>query len=206
MKQATLARLLEALIPRQAIAPLDCLPWAPRLHLLLFVHRVEGLEPGLYALPRSAHGKALLQEHLSEGYDWLSIEGLPLYQLKQGTASNSARTLACHQPIASDSAFSLAMLAEFETSLEARPWVYRQLHWEAGAIGQALYIEAEAAGHQGTGIGCFFDDALHEMVGIKTSALQDLYHFTVGIARIDSRLQSEPPYAHLPAAQQRETQ
>ena len=35
---------------------------------------------------------------------------------------------------------------EFEKPLEAGDWMYRQLFWEAGAVGQSLYLEAEAAG------------------------------------------------------------
>ena len=50
---------------------------------------------------------------------------------------------------------------------------------------------------QGTGIGCYFDDAVHEALGLDTARFQDLYHFTVGKAVIDARLGSEPAYAHL---------
>ena len=59
-------------------------------------------------------------------------------------------------------------------------------------------LEAEAAGLQGTGIGCFFDDDVHQLIGLNPEgAWQDLYHFTVGKAVLDERLQSEPAYAHL---------
>ena len=47
-------------------------------------------------------------------------------------------------------------------------------------IGQVLYLEAEAHGVRGTGIGCFFDDAVHEILGIKYNHYQSLYHFTIG--------------------------
>ena len=32
--------------------PWDVLPWAPAIHLVLFIHRVDGLVPGLYMLVR----------------------------------------------------------------------------------------------------------------------------------------------------------
>ena len=32
----------------------DAIPWAPTIHFGLFVHRVEGIEPGLDALARDA--------------------------------------------------------------------------------------------------------------------------------------------------------
>ena len=62
-------------------------------------------------------------------------------------------------------------------------------------IGQVLYLEAEAIGLRGTGIGCFFDDGVHEMLGLPGKALQSLYHFTVGLPLNDARLVSLPPYA-----------
>ena len=30
-------------------APWDAIPWEPAIHFGLFVHRVDGIEPGLYA-------------------------------------------------------------------------------------------------------------------------------------------------------------
>jgi hypothetical protein len=81
--------------------------------------------------------------------------------------------------------------------LEQGPWWYRRLYWEAGSIGQVLYLEAEAAGFRGTGIGCFFDDLVHGVVGIEDERFQSLYHFTVGGPEEDLRLLTHPPYAHL---------
>ena len=64
-------------------------------------------------------------------------------------------------------------------------------------LGQILYLEAEAAGVRGTGIGCFFDDAVHGVLGLTDNRWQSLYHFTVGEPLEDARLQSLPAYAHL---------
>ncbi len=81
----------------------------------------------------------------------------------------------------------------FDAALaEGGPAAYRRLFWEAGAIGQALYLEAEAAGLRGTGIGCFFDDGVHQLLGISDHTLQSLYHFTVGGPVNDSRLTTLP--------------
>ena len=67
-----------------------------------------------------------------------------------------AAAVSCGQNIAGDGAFSLGMIAEFESSLRRHgPWFYRRLFWETGVIGQVLYLEAEAAGVRATGIGCF---------------------------------------------------
>jgi hypothetical protein len=87
------------------------------------------------------------------------------------------------------------MLARIEPALrEHGPWYYRRLHWETGLIGQVLYLEAEAAGVRSTGIGCFFDDATHDVFGLRGRAFQTLYHFTVGGALEDTRLSTLPPY------------
>ena len=106
-----------------------------------------------------------------------------------------ARGLSCHQDIASDGCFSLAMLAAFSEPLQRYgPWFYPRLYWEAGMIGQLLYLEAEAAGIRSTGIGCYFDDPMHEVLGVTDMRFQDLYHFTVGGAVEDERLRTEGAY------------
>ena len=81
-----------------------------------------------------------------------------------------------------------------DVSIDGGPAAYQRLFWEAGAVGQALYLEAEAAGMRGTGIGCFFDDGVHELLGIADHSLQSLYHFTVGGPVDDPRLATQPGY------------
>ena len=87
------------------------------------------------------------------------------------------------------------MLANYDDALSryGAP-MYRYLFWETGMIGQVLYLEAEAAGLRGTGIGCFFDDAVHETMGITDTSFQSLYHFSVGGPVEDRRLTSLPAY------------
>lgn len=72
-----------------------------------------------------------------------------------------------------------------------------RLFWEAGMVEQVLYLEAEAISIQGTGIGCFFDDAFHQTLGITDTRFQSLYHFTLGGALNDARLRTIPPYQHI---------
>ena len=199
-----LGRIMPAAESRQRDRPMpwDVLPWQPAIHLLLFVHRVEGLTPGLYALARDREKLPLLQQSMNEELVWTPVPGcpdqLPLYWLLEGDAKKTAIQLSCHQDIAGDSAFSLGMLAEFEGRLrEGGAWWYPRLFWEAGLLGQVLYLEAEAAGVRGTGIGCFFDDPVHEIVGIKGRSFQSLYHFTVGGPVEDGRLMTLPPYEHV---------
>ena len=194
-------RMLDLTLPRNGVAPWDAVGWQPRVHLLLFVHRVDGLTPGLYLFLRHPDIEVALRAELSSAFEWARPQGCPahfrLFRLVAGDARKAAGTLSCHQEIAADGAFSLGMLAEYESSLAEAPWVYRQLFWEAGMLGQVLYLEAEAAGLRGTGIGCYFDDAVHELIGLQGRRVQSLYHFTVGGALTDVRLQTLPAYAHL---------
>jgi len=182
--------------------PWDAVPWDPTVHLALIVHRVDGLEPGLYWLNRFPQQRPLdfFQSMMHAHFQWTKPEGcpdhLPLYLLEIGNGQKLAKQLSCGQNIAGDSAFSLGMVAEFEGPLRNfGPWFYKRLFWETGLIGQVLYLEAEAAGIRSTGIGCFFDDPVHEVLGFHPKTqLQSLYHFTVGGALEDGRLTTLPPY------------
>ena len=150
---------------------------------------------------RNEQVEAKLRSELSAEFEWLPILDCPahfsLFRLLSADAQSAARTLSCHQDIAADGAFSLGMLAEYKNNLTSSPWVYRQLFWEAGMLGQVLYLEAEAANVRGTGIGCYFDDEVHGLLGLKNQVLQNIYHFTVGGAITDTRLQTLMDYGHL---------
>ncbi len=196
-----LFRILDATLPRENVPPFDVWPWAAKVHLVLFVHRVVGLPPGVYVFCRSEEAEPRLREAMKEGFKWELSEVCPshlrLFRLIRADARQAAITLSCQQSIAGDGAFSLGMLGEFEAGLSEGRWVYRRMFWECGLIGQALYLEAEAAGVRGTGIGCFFDDPVHELLGLENTTWQSLYHFTIGGAVVDDRLQSLPGYWHL---------
>ncbi len=202
---AAFYRILARLMPGGAPRPFTLLPWAPAVSLVLFVHRVDGLPPGLYLLVRDPAHEPALRAALRPECAWDAVAGcppeLPLRRLGAGDLRAQARDLSCSQDIAADGAFAVAMLARFAATLGAGgPGMYPRLFWETGIIGQMLYLEAEAYGNgvQGTGIGCFFDDEVHRLLGIDDHAWQSLYHFTVGGARHDDRIGTAPAYPHLP--------
>merc|ERR1712139_466124 len=66
-------------------------------------------------------------------------------------------------------------------------WVYRRLLWEAGAIGQALYIAAEGLCKHGTGHGAYFGGLAHDVLGVDAKKMQDVYHFIIGTGVPDLR-------------------
>ena len=185
---------------RPAGSPWDALDWPPQVHLALFVHRVDGLPPGLYAFLRD--GAVLEEWRAAMRPDFLwepsTVGGGSgaLFLLAPLDVTWPAARVSCDQDIAGDGFFSFGMIARLESSLRERgEWFYRRLFWECGLIGQVCYLAAEAAGARATGIGCFYDDAVHEVFGLEGRSWQSLYHFSAGMPVEDARLTTEPGYA-----------
>jgi len=182
--------------------PFSALPWSPRVHLLCFVHRVAGLEPGLYLLVRDLarveETVGRLREATRADLGWEPVaaapEGLPLYLLRSGDVRGLAGRVCCGQEIASDGVAAFAVLADYDRTLTTfGDWAWRRMHAEAGAVGHVLYLEAEASGIRGTGIGCFFDEEVHAVVGLRDEAWRCLYGFTIGGPVEDPRIRTLPP-------------
>jgi SagB-type dehydrogenase family enzyme len=191
--------MLDALMVRSNTPPWNTLATPPQVHAALMVHRVSGLDPGLYLFLREPSMLADFRSSMRQEWLWRKRgpEHLPLYLLLPHDLRAIAKTICCHQDIAADSCFALGMLAHVELARE-EPWRYRHLFWECGVLGHVLYLEAEAAGVRSTGIGCYFDDEMHGLLGIDDDRWQSLYHFTVGGPIDDERLVTLPPYAFQP--------
>lgn len=154
-------------------------------HLLLFVNRVKDLLPGLYIFLRKTEIKERFKAAIRPDFLWEKPKDCPsnleLYLLMEENLDDFAAQLSCSQRKAADACFTACMLSEFEEPLNKfGTWIYPYLFWECGILGQLLYLEAEAHGLRGCGIGCFFDDPLHDTIGLKGIEFQDLYHFVVG--------------------------
>lgn len=192
-------RLLAALMPLADDPALRAVGSDVDVSLLLLVHRVDELAPGLYLLCRGAGHENDLRAVLRDDFAWERPPGcpdtLPLFRLGTGDLREAARQVSCLQEIAADGVFSAGMLARFDGTLTTRgASAWPRLFQETGAVGQLLYLEAEAAGLRGTGIGCFFDDEVHRAIGLVDRSWQSLYHFTVGGPVDDPRLQTAPAY------------
>jgi hypothetical protein len=191
--------MLSRLLPGSS--PWDAIDWPPQVHLAIFVHRVDGLVPGLYAFLRDAGVVDAWRTAMRADFLWENDPNDPndpndLFLLLPHDLTWPAARVSCDQDIAGDGFFSLGMIARFEPALrEYGEWFYRRLFWECGLIGQVLYLEAEAAGARATGIGCFFDDPVHELLGLSGRDWQSLYHFSMGVPVEDTRLTTEPGYA-----------
>jgi SagB-type dehydrogenase family enzyme len=161
-----LAALLDA-----AAAPMEA-DFASRfVSLHLYVHRVEGLEPGVYR-------------------HWPATRSLE--NRKSGDQRLMAAGLSLGQDLAANCAVAFSMVADLERAARAFGGrAYRYGHFEAGHIGQRLYIAAERHGLQCTGIGAFYDDAVHRYLEVEPTEGQVIYHFACGYAVHDPRLDAQ---------------
>jgi SagB-type dehydrogenase family enzyme len=139
------------------------------VHLYLYVHRVDGLEPGVYKFgPGSAD----------------------LEPIKSGDERVAAAGLSLGQELAGHACVAFSMIGDFEGACVAfGDRGYRYVHFEAGAIGHRLYLAAEALGLGATGIGAFYDDEVHQYLNLAPEQGQVVYHFAIGYPVPDSRLE-----------------
>lgn len=184
MEKETFYAILQRTLPENNPI-LNTLAFGSFTNLLLFVNRVKDLLPGLYIFLRKPEEKERFKVAIRPDFLWEKPKSCPsdleFYLLMEETLYDFAAQLSCAQRKAADACFTVCMLSEFEEPLNRfGAWIYPYLYWECGILGQLLYLEAEANGLRGCGIGCFFDDPLHETIGLKGLEYQDLYHFAVG--------------------------
>ena len=142
----------------------------PFVQLYLYVHRVEGLATGVYRY-------------------W--PEQAELEILKQGDQQLVAAALSLGQDLAGNACVAFSMIGDFESATRLYgDRGYRYVHFEAGAIGQRMYLAAEALGLRATGIGAFFDDEVHKYLSLAVEQGRVVYHFAVGHPVRDPRLEA----------------
>jgi SagB-type dehydrogenase family enzyme len=140
------------------------------VQLYLYAHRVDGLSPGVYL--------------------YWPTEGT-LEQVKGGDQRVAAAALSLGQQLAGNACVAFSLIGDFEHATRIfGERGYRYVHFEAGAIGQRLYLAAEAFGLRATGIGAFYDDEVHRYLNIEPEQGQVVYHFAVGHPVPDLRLEA----------------
>ena len=166
------------------------------VHLAIFVHRIREYDQGLYLLVRNQKDLKSFQKEFHDTFLWRETAFENLYLLEIADFTKASKIISCNQDIASDGAFSLGMICRYSEELLAyNSHRYKELYWECGMVGQQLYLEATSLGLSGTGIGCFLDDLMNvNVLGLKNNLYQSLYHFTVGVGYVDSRIETTPPY------------
>jgi SagB-type dehydrogenase family enzyme len=140
------------------------------VHLYLYVHRVEGLAPGVYRY-------------------W--PEYAELEKIKDGDQRLAVAALSLGQDLAGNACVAFSMIGDFENAVSRYgDRGYRYVHFEAGAIGQRMYLAAEAVGLGATGIGAFFDEEVNRYLGLASELGQVVYHFAIGYPVADPRLEA----------------
>jgi SagB-type dehydrogenase family enzyme len=154
---------------RTAVQPLQADFASTRfIQLYLYVHRIDGLAPGVYKL-------------------W--EERAELEPIHYGDQRIAAAGLSLRQDLAGNACVAFSMIADIERAVRAYgDRGYRYVHFEAGAIGHRLYLAAEALGLGATGIGAFYDDEVHRYLGLAPEEGQVVYHFAIGYPVPDPRL------------------
>lgn len=141
------------------------------IQLYLYVHRVEGLEPGVY-------------RHWPEPAE--------LEQVKSGDQRVAAAGLSLGQDLAGNACVAFSMIGDLDRAIRAHgDRGYRYVHFEAGAIGQRLYLAAEALGLGATGIGAFYDDEVNRYLSLDPGLRQVVYHFAIGYPVPDPRVSAD---------------
>lgn len=178
------------------------LPWPSDLTVLLCVHRVAGVESGLYAARGASSGDERLRAAMCADFEWRQIaaasRGCRLFLLAGGDARRAAAHLAGDQPAAGDGAFTAIFLGRLEVMRRDGAWAYRRLHWQAGELGHRLYLEAETRHLGATGLGGFYDERLRALLCLDRDHADDwrpLYMVAVGFRGSDDA-KLEAPYAH----------
>ena len=109
--------------------------------------------------------------------------------VRTGDQRVAAAGLSLGQDLAGNACVTFSMIADLDGACSAfGNRGYRYAHFEAGALGQRLYIAAEALGLRATGIGAFFDDRVHSYLELENG--QVIYHFALGYPVHDPRLEA----------------
>jgi SagB-type dehydrogenase family enzyme len=138
------------------------------IQLYLYVHQVTGLPQGVYRY-------------------WPERAELEL--IKSGDQRVAAAGLSLGQDLAGNACVTFSMIGDLDRAVRAHgDRGYRFVHFEAGAIGQRLYLAAEALGLGATGIGAFFDDEVDRYLKLAPEQGQVVYHFAIGYPVPDPRV------------------
>jgi SagB-type dehydrogenase family enzyme len=110
---------------------------------------------------------------------------------KSGDQRVAAASLSLGQDLAGNACVAFSMIGDFERGTRVYgDRGYRYVHFEAGAIGQRLYLAAEACGIGATGIGAFYDEEVRRYLNLRPEARQVVYHFAIGCPVPDPRLEA----------------
>jgi len=133
------------------------------LNLYLIIHRVEGIDPGVYYYNRQQHS---------------------LSQIKKGDFRRTATRAALSQSVVGQSCVCFVLTTS--TARLDHPDGDRSLRYaglEAGMIGENIYLQSEALGLGCTGIGAYFDDEVSELIDVPPEEESITYLLATGVKK-----------------------
>jgi SagB-type dehydrogenase family enzyme len=133
---------------------------AAGVELDLVVHAVVGVEPGVYRYQPASH---------------------QLAAIRKGELRKEMVAACLRQAKAGSAAVGFVMAARLDTArsgLGGRR--YRDLLIESGAIGQRIYLSAEAVGLAARNLAAYQDDRFNELLGLKSRGLAALHLTMLG--------------------------
>lgn len=189
--------ILDKTLVRSDRYPFDGFTVSPKVHLLLFVHRVRDLNPGLYLLSRDEKSNVVLRHQLAKDFDW-KPEGGPVnfFQLQLGDFRQVTSTLWNQSELGESAIFHVMMLADFDKSVRLNLPSYPHIFWESGMIAQVLSTEATALNHRTHHLAHFIDEQCHLMLGLRADQFRCTYLSSYG-QPAESKTVYKPPYYHL---------
>ncbi|MEO0397609.1 MAG: SagB/ThcOx family dehydrogenase, partial [Cyanobacteria bacterium P01_A01_bin.137] len=130
------------------------------LEIYPIVHRVEGVEPGIY-------------HH--------AIQGHQLEQLHSGDFRQPLIQAGLNQDFLGEANVCFVVTGMFQrTRWKYHERTYRYVLMEAGHLGQNLYLAATALGLGVCGVGAFLDTPLNQLLDLDGENEAALYLVTVG--------------------------
>jgi hypothetical protein len=189
--------ILDKTLPRSKRYPFDGFSVAPKVHLLLFVHRVEEMQPGLYLLSRDQKSNISLKSQLAKDFEW-QPEGGPVnfFRLQAGDFRKVTSTLWNQSNLGESAMFHVMMLADFDKSVRLDLSTYPHIFWESGMIAQVLSTEATALHHRTHHLAHFIDEQCHLMLGLRADQFRCTYLSSYGQPS-ESKTVYKAPYYHL---------
>lgn len=179
LRRKSLRRFIDAPVSRDA---LSCILWASGgiqrkemgfefrtapsagalypVETYLVVHRVEGIDPGIYHYHVRAHA---------------------LEEIKKGDFRPNIAHAALGQVMCSQAAFVTAWTALFERSAwKYRQRAYRYVYLDAGHMAQNLALASTSLGLGSCQVGAVFDNEVNDLLGVDGIVESVLYLSVVG--------------------------
>ena len=163
IKKEEFLDILDKTLPKN-LPPFDTKTTLNKINFVVFINRIDGIENGIFFFDREKE-KLLL--------------------IEKGDFSEAAKFINCNQDLGKEGAFSISMVINKKEIKE--DFYYKLAMFEAGIIGQVLYLEAEAKNLRGCGIGCFFDDLISIDI-LNNPDILTLYGFSIGEPLVDERI------------------